>query len=549
MNHKNYIGVSRKKTVDSMITQMEIIPQCCKLQETCVTERAIVDVNVEKYCTEKCLASKKKSNSAVNILYEDQPKMIDTGSDPIRFSKHLIDHKQSPTVNCKYRTYVLNSSNSSSSASSFTSTEFLHAQRTYTKNKGVQCEHTLGVAGKENDPFSIIQALLKDLKRKLKGDSYMSRILDELEEEIDRLFFGQTDSRNIIKSKYKINQILRNANRLTLPSNKKVEYYVEINEARAKLDATCRELEKTCETLKQERDTSLKLAADKSAELVETLVRETEIKRKLEETNYKITDISKKLGNYTSFLKNLNEQVKRLQYENREVKRLRQQVSNLNSLLRTMTKENKILLSDLQQVTIERNKLHIALTIQEQTLTKQNTELQRMSNLKQVQHMQSINEQWLQPVLNDQFVGSAQIMKPSSNVPTSSSSIGLAPSLCRIDSDNSSRTPSPSSDRLFQVGTLEAAAAATPEEEEEEDEEIDNGALKPFFAEQELSSIEHQLNLKELNDLKEEIKYIFAEVRHLASDIPSMSVVNFHLDESSNGINWSDVSHNISITD
>lgn len=60
-----------------------------------------------------------------------------------------------------------------------------------------------------------------------------------------------------------------------------------------------------------------RLAADKSAELVETLVREAEIKRKLEDTNYKIKDMSRKLENYAGFMKNLSEKVKRLQYENR----------------------------------------------------------------------------------------------------------------------------------------------------------------------------------------------------------------------------------------
>lgn len=41
-----------------------------------------------------------------------------------------------------------------------------------------------------------------------------------------------------------------------------------------------------------------------------------------------------------------------------------------------MTEENKILLSDLHQVSMERNKLQLALTIQEQKLSKQNIELQ-----------------------------------------------------------------------------------------------------------------------------------------------------------------------------
>lgn len=53
--------------------------------------------------------------------------------------------------------------------------------------------------------------------------------------------------------------MLRHNNRLSLPSSSTVGYNVEINDARVKLDATCRELEKTCQKLKQERDTSIKL--------------------------------------------------------------------------------------------------------------------------------------------------------------------------------------------------------------------------------------------------------------------------------------------------
>uniref|UniRef100_T1HFF7 Uncharacterized protein n=1 Tax=Rhodnius prolixus TaxID=13249 RepID=T1HFF7_RHOPR len=57
---------------------------------------------------------------------------------------------------------------------------------------------------------------------------------------------------------HEIYPMLRHNNRLSLPSSSTVGYNVEINDARVKLDATCRELEKTCQKLKQERDTSIK---------------------------------------------------------------------------------------------------------------------------------------------------------------------------------------------------------------------------------------------------------------------------------------------------
>ncbi|XP_073997547.1 uncharacterized protein isoform X2 [Rhodnius prolixus] len=460
--------------------------------------------------------------------------MVVPGDDPIRLkSKKYFKEKSR-------RQDVDSSSYSSSSASSISSPDSLPRKHVYSKkNKSVQCN----IVGKESDSISTVQALLKRLRRKLKGDSCMSIVLDELEEEIDRLLVKQTN-RNGFKSKgdqqHEIYPMLRHNNRLSLPSSSTVGYNVEINDARVKLDATCRELEKTCQKLKQERDTSIKLAADKSAELVETLVREAEIKRKLEDTNYKIKDMSRKLENYAGFMKNLSEKVKRLQYENREAKRLKQQVSNLSNLLRTMTEENKILLSDLHQVSMERNKLQLALTIQEQKLSKQNIELQKMSALERDQHMQ-MNEPWAELQSNAQLAADrGHTMKQSSDVPSSSPSPGLAPSLCRNDSANSARTPSPSSDHLI---LLEASA--------DDEEEVDTSSWIKFPVQQpaDYSSIEQQLNRDKIEELKEEIRNIFAEVRHLACDIPSMSVIDFNFDENSNSINWSEVSHNISVTD
>lgn len=159
MQHKNYVDISRKKTFDTTITQMEIIPQCCRLVETCVTDRAIVDINVEKYCSDNCMSLKRKSNSTVNT--KNKSKMVVPGDDPIRLkSKKYFKEKSR-------RQDVDSSSYSSSSASSISSPDSLPRKHVYSKkNKSVQCN----IVGKESDSISTVQALLKRLRRKLKGN-------------------------------------------------------------------------------------------------------------------------------------------------------------------------------------------------------------------------------------------------------------------------------------------------------------------------------------------------------------------------------------------
>ncbi|KAK9509412.1 hypothetical protein O3M35_006739 [Rhynocoris fuscipes] len=506
--HKNYVCMTRKKSDNNTITKLDIIPRCNNLKETCVTERAIVDIVVKKSPFKHDLVKNRRS-------YKDTKK-VDAATDPILFSSKdknkcsdrpwkviLKDNVNETNSEYWYRGCYIDSDETSceTTSSSDVNQPALSHHCITKRNVSVQCDNF------KISPIETIKIILKQLKLRLKDNTFMRDKVDELEHELNKVFDFNINSISVDEEENNSTSKYPNflTSKKTSPSVSEID-----NVSLLKLEESYRELENTCLKLKKERDTSLQILAEKTAELMESKKRETDIKRKFIETDSKIKEFSIKLENYAFSIKNLSDHISKVENENKELKKLEQQMTNIKAILSTVINENKTLLTELQQVTLECNKLRLVRAVNEQKKLPENmcsssTELLIPEIVKEVETTES--------KVKEEFSKNSV----SANSSKSSPSLVLPPPfLYRSNSISSLKTTSSSSSEVDQF--------------EEKDEIISD-----IVNQQSLHSIQ-QTRLTNLNKLKEEVNNIFAEIKQISDDIPSRPVIELNAEDFSSDL-------------
>lgn len=354
------------------------------------------------------------------------PKLVDTGSDPI-----MILEPKKPPMKCwstilsenskagnpeiqpsapkapfeppvKLKSCSTTSSfpdNSSPSSRSVERASHRSKQSVIVRDRAIQCqqaeETTKNNLFSYDNPVNSLQTLVKDLKsfKKQLNDKTVANSLNPIISEMDfaltRLLQPNPNTASINAPSQCSNdarsesptQILKKTTALSGPKVAYKGLEKTLEETCYQLQVSCLKLEETCQKLRKEKDNITEQFFEKSRELEKCLKRELEYQAKLNEANQSADAMSQKLDQYTKSMEELSKHVKKLQAENKALERVEQAKSSLVNQLLEASRENEQLNSQIQLMTLEREKNRVLLDIKEQEVAKLKAELRSIGGL------------------------------------------------------------------------------------------------------------------------------------------------------------------------
>ncbi|XP_014239986.1 centromere-associated protein E-like isoform X2 [Cimex lectularius] len=393
-------------------------------------------------------------------------------------------------------------------------------------NKGTQADENTNrdVIQQHNCPFTVeATSILNELKKKssINEKHELQFLLSDLEKIVKKL-----EKRIPTKSK-------------DTHQRREEDFNKHIEKSYHNLEASCKQLEESCMRLKGERDTLKEELLKKNTELQKALLREIEFKNKLNEANNSAEAMSQKIEKYSDSMRELTNKFSQLQEETKELGKLQRQVFEMSSELKTASQERESLRTELELIKLERDKMKVLLNLKDQELAQLKNDVLLVGDNVTGQAKVDFPQNELTDVNTTGGSKASRFFCSSPNT-TSSEDSPLTKSWQKL----SCIAPSGGGDNRT-VMPVRKEIKTKKKTREKKPEELSHVVTQVFSL--------HQTSPERLSSLKNELKELFAEMKHQAElavdqeDMTSTSEI-FKLTHGSSWTQLSDTSHSHSIS-